>query len=107
MASKLPTTPRKSLWREPGGSKRDFLALVLDIHLSQHHALLRQVNRKPMHPFRFPQRDGSPQRFAIHCQVDTAPLALSCSGGLGKKPANVSFILIHGVFLPDNLSVSA
>src|SRR5258706_8051126 len=94
MASELPTTPRKSIWREPGGSKGNFTPLVLDIHLSQHHALLGQVKRQQMHPFRFPQRDGSPQRFTINCQLDTAPLVLSGSAGLGKKPANDLFHLV-------------
>jgi len=34
-------------------------------------------------------------RFAINGQVDTAPLALSCSGGLCKKPANDLFHLVR------------
>src|SRR5207249_4341165 len=34
---------------QQSGSKDDFTALVLDIHLRQYHALLGQVNRQQMH----------------------------------------------------------
>src|SRR5947209_19253112 len=44
-----------------------------------------------MDAFRFPQRNGSTQCFAIYCQVNTASLTLSGSGGLSKKVPNDLF----------------